>query len=337
MNGKSTILRVFASCCVLFFLVSAVVIFGCGHSDTTEPSGTDQPVDPSDVRETMEIVEPPSEQPTAEKAQKGFASIPAVQVDVAQKDFAEKAATTAFTAWTKGSFEPLGDNFSKQMQITMPPVMQKQSWAVIEGEFGGFQSVSFHEALKSTAGPAHVIYRFKGTFSKAAKSPEVRVVVDDAGKVGGFFVLQWFDDVGGAAKAGTDAVKQAQGAFEVIAPDQLDAGQRGLAEKMASATLLGWTKGRFEKLGDEWSSQVQATLTPDMQKSSYPSIEGLFGTFKSLSFHEARRPTEGPKIVVYRFKGTFSKAAEPPEVRVTVDESGTIAGFVVRPWGDQFP
>ena len=42
-----------------------------------------------------------------------------------------------------------------------------------------------------------------------------------------------------------------------------------------------------------------------------------------------------PELVVYRFKGVFSKdSSRKIEVRVNMDKDGKVAGFWVKPWSD---
>jgi hypothetical protein len=117
--------------------------------------------------------------------------VPAGSVDQAQKAFAQKVADTTLKAWTKGQFAPLGADFSDQMKAALPAEKQRAGWDAIRQAFGDYQSVTFSEALTSPQLAKHVVYRFRGIFTKG--QPEVRVVTDPAGKVGGFFVLIWQD------------------------------------------------------------------------------------------------------------------------------------------------
>lgn len=120
-----------------------------------------------------------------------FQQVPAGSVDQAQKAFAQKVADTTLKAWTKAQFAPLGADFSDQMKVGLPAEKQRGAWDTIRQAFGDYQSLTFHEALTSPQLAKHVVYRFRGVFTKG--QPEVRVVTDPAGKVGGFFVLVWQD------------------------------------------------------------------------------------------------------------------------------------------------
>jgi hypothetical protein len=120
-----------------------------------------------------------------------FQQVPAASIDQAQKAFAQKVADTTLKAWTKGRFAPVGADFNDAMKTGLPVEKQRQAWDTIRQAFGDYQSVTFHEALTSPALAKHVVYRFRGVFTKG--QPEVRVVTDPAGKIGGFFVLIWQD------------------------------------------------------------------------------------------------------------------------------------------------
>ncbi len=120
-----------------------------------------------------------------------YKALPDTKVNKAQETSAEKAAMGLLTAWSKGKFETLPDSFSAKMMKELTPDAQKAAYAKVKGAFGDFKSMTFAEAGTSPKVPGAVIYRFKGTFSKAKDQPEVRVVVNGKGKVEGLFVVKW--------------------------------------------------------------------------------------------------------------------------------------------------
>ncbi len=125
-----------------------------------------------------------------------FDPIPAASVDQAQKAFAQKVAHDTLTAWKAGRFQPLDGRFDGKMRSALPPEKQRGAYQAIKATFGDYQSMTFHEALRSKSGtPPMTVYRFRGSFTKTSTSPEVRVVIDGQGKVAGFFVLAWFDQL----------------------------------------------------------------------------------------------------------------------------------------------
>lgn len=122
-----------------------------------------------------------------------FERIPDASVNAAQKTQAQKVANALLTGWKAGQYNPLGNDFSDQMKTGLPAEKQRQSYAVIKATFGDYQSMSFAEAHRSKNGMPVTVYRFRGTFAKTSTTPEIRVVLDQAGKVAGFFVLAWID------------------------------------------------------------------------------------------------------------------------------------------------
>ncbi len=114
---------------------------------------------------------------------------PVPQVDEAQKTKAAQAATTTLSNWYNGKFAPLSDDFTQQMKERVPPEAQKQVVTELKETLGDFQSMDFAQALVSPSMPGIVVYRFKGKFSK--ESAEIRVVLDQQGKVAGFWVKPW--------------------------------------------------------------------------------------------------------------------------------------------------
>lgn len=124
-----------------------------------------------------------------------FDRVAPAAVDQAQKAFAQKVAHDTLTAWKAGRYTPLDVRYTDQMKTALPPAKQQQSYEVIKATFGDYQSLAFHEAYRSKSGPSLTVYRFRGSFAQTATTPEVRVVLDGQGKVAGFFILAWFDQL----------------------------------------------------------------------------------------------------------------------------------------------
>ncbi len=110
--------------------------------------------------------------------------------------------------------------------------------------------------------------------------------------------------------------------------------QKDKAYDVAMNTLTNWSKGEFQPLSDNFTSEMRTALPPNQQEMAYHQIKGLLGDFRSLEFAEAVVSSSMPDLVVYRFKGTFANSSEKPEVRVTMDKNGKVSGFYVKPWSD---
>ena len=101
-----------------------------------------------------------------------------------------------YDKWQNGTFEPVGDEFTTEMQKGLSPELQKQSFEQIRAIFGDYQGMTFVEALTARfLFPRGTVYRFKGTYSRASAQPEIRVVFDSAGKVSGLWLKPWKDEI----------------------------------------------------------------------------------------------------------------------------------------------
>ena len=122
-----------------------------------------------------------------------FEKIPAGQIDQKQKAFAEQWATNIMTSWEKGEYPQVGQEATREFRAAHNQVeRQKAAHKFVKGKVGKFQSMAFHEAVRSKP-PQTVVYRFKGDFEKG--EAEVRVVFDLDGKLTGHFLKPWHDQM----------------------------------------------------------------------------------------------------------------------------------------------
>jgi hypothetical protein len=120
-----------------------------------------------------------------------FEKIPAGQINQAQKTFAEEWGNKIMTAWEKGEYPQVGQEATRDFRAGHNQIdRQKAAHKFVKGKVGKFQSMAFHEALRSKP-PQGVVYRFKADFEKG--EAEVRVVLDLEGKIMGHFVKPWRD------------------------------------------------------------------------------------------------------------------------------------------------
>lgn len=134
----------------------------------------------------------------------------------------------------------------------------------------------------------------------------------------------------------TLAAAQAGDTFKAVPAGQIDQTQKNKAAQVASTTLSNQFKGRFEPLSDDFTQAMKEALPPEGQKAVIDTLRAKLGDFQSMEFAEATASPAMPQIVVYRFKGKFSKDKESPEVRVAMDKQGKVAGLWIRPWRDKF-
>ncbi len=128
---------------------------------------------------------------TATWAASLFSPVPANQVNKAERDKAQQIANSLWSNWRSGKFEPLSDAFTSQMRQAMTPEVQRAAYQQAKQMFGDYKSLSFAEAVTSPILPGGTVYRFRASFSGSSERPEIRVVIDKQGKVGGFWIKPW--------------------------------------------------------------------------------------------------------------------------------------------------
>lgn len=129
-------------------------------------------------------------------AESAFTPLPASQVDESVKTRALQTAGELLGGWTKGKYEPLSDQFSDGMRKALNPQEQEKAYAGLKAILGDFTgNMEFVEACTSPAYPGLVVYRFRGSFAGGGEKPEIRVVVNKAGKLDGFWVKPWNKDI----------------------------------------------------------------------------------------------------------------------------------------------
>lgn len=75
--------------------------------------------------------------------------------------------------------------------------IQASSYESVRSMFGDYLSMEFAEAWKMETDQVYTMYRFKGTFSESTDKPEIQVVFNTEGKLAGFWIRPWEDDLGG--------------------------------------------------------------------------------------------------------------------------------------------
>ncbi len=128
-------------------------------------------------------------------AESSFIVLPSTKIDQTLLKKAQNVATDLLTGWREGKFQHLSDDFSLEMIAGLPPEDQQKAYDSLRVLFGHFESLTFAEALISPRLPGAVMFRFKGTFSGTKDNPEIRVVITDDGKIGGFWVKHWLDEL----------------------------------------------------------------------------------------------------------------------------------------------
>ena len=82
-----------------------------------------------------------------------------------------------------------------EMVKGLTEAMQVASYESIKQLYGDFISLEFVETWTLQISEQYFVYRFKGNFSETKDTPEVRVVMNESGKISGFWLRPWKDDM----------------------------------------------------------------------------------------------------------------------------------------------
>jgi len=125
-----------------------------------------------------------------------FTQVPQSEINAGHVEKARQIMDSLYAKWQNGEFEPVGDEFTPEMQKGLSPQLQKQSFEQIRSIFGDYQGMTFVEALTARFFiPRGTVYRFKWTYSRTSEQPEIRVVFDSAGKISGLWLKPWRDEM----------------------------------------------------------------------------------------------------------------------------------------------
>lgn len=125
----------------------------------------------------------------------GLDKVAEAQVDAAKKANAEALGTKILSAWAKDEYPLLGEEAAEQFRKAHNAEdAQRAADKSIEKELGSFQAMTYHETLRTKDAKMDV-FRFKATFDKSKVASEVRVVIDSQGKLTGFWVKPWKDEL----------------------------------------------------------------------------------------------------------------------------------------------
>lgn len=109
--------------------------------------------------------------------------------------FAQNISQKILTAQSEDKYYPLTlEEATPRMVEGLNEQLQKMSYQQIKVAFGDFHGISFYELVKVDDNAVLEIYRFKGAFS-SKQEVEVRTVLDQEGRLAGFFVKPWSDKI----------------------------------------------------------------------------------------------------------------------------------------------
>lgn len=106
--------------------------------------------------------------------------------------FAEQMALKIMNKCNTFDFTPLTlQEATPEAVKGFSATVMQQSCDLLRNKYGTYRGLEFAEAYKPINDNSHTIYRFKGNFKEAIKSPEIRITLDKTGKFAGFFTAKW--------------------------------------------------------------------------------------------------------------------------------------------------
>ena len=116
-------------------------------------------------------------------------TVTSAPVQSEQHHLAAQLATQILQAHEQGRFEALGTEATEGFRKAFTAEIQRHSYQQLRQLFGTFEGLDFVETRSIESQPNLLIHRFRGRYSTA--SPEVRVVLDQDGKLTGLWIKPW--------------------------------------------------------------------------------------------------------------------------------------------------
>lgn len=125
-----------------------------------------------------------------------FEKVDSSAIDSIRLHFVTKLADQILMAQKQGRFYQLGESEATNEMITgLSERAQKQAYLQVEGLYGAYRKVEFDHLMKSKSEPLYEVYRFKGHFNMKEAEVEVRAVLNAEGKLAGFFIKPWSEEL----------------------------------------------------------------------------------------------------------------------------------------------
>ncbi len=124
-----------------------------------------------------------------------FEKVSSSNIEQSRLEFAKRLTEKIMIAMSNGNYYKLTSREASSKMIgVFTEKLQKQSYKQIRGMFGAYKGHKFHELWKPEDGSPGEIYRFRGQF-KSGVEMEIRTVLDGNGKLAGFFIRPWRDEI----------------------------------------------------------------------------------------------------------------------------------------------
>ncbi len=108
-------------------------------------------------------------------------------------EIAQKFAFNYMTSLKNNSFYSFSDEAIDLLKIQLTEERQKAGYKLLKDKFGDFESLDYAETWIQKDNPSFKILRFKSVFDKSTGKLEIRVILNEADKVCGFWIKPWTD------------------------------------------------------------------------------------------------------------------------------------------------
>ncbi len=103
------------------------------------------------------------------------------------------------------------------------------------------------------------------------------------------------------------------------------------AERLADDLFAKWQAGSFKSLSSAFADEVRIEQTPERQESDFKRIQRRFGDYQAIIFVELIAARfYFPRVAVFRFKGSFSRMSQQPEIWIVFNSNGKVSDFGIR-------
>ena len=109
---------------------------------------------------------------------------------------------------------------------------------------------------------------------------------------------------------------------------EMDSAQIERAKLVWNTLYDKWKSGAFEIVSEDYNDDMRKALSPQLQEQIFNQFESSYGHCQGITFVEAITGRFGfPQTHIYRFRGSFSRTTEEPEIGVVFDSKGKVSGF----------
>jgi len=122
-----------------------------------------------------------------------FKKLAESEVDKSKLKIAQDFAMNYMAKLNKGETYQFQDEAIDALKNLLTAEHQKALSQQIKAQFGDFKSLDYVETWIQSTFKSYPIIRFKGDFEKSNKKLEIRVVLNEADKIAGFWIKPWSD------------------------------------------------------------------------------------------------------------------------------------------------